>query len=180
MLQMRNSILLYSEKTLQKLDKINTKIEDLFQSEIDLENQHVKQISEIGIDFTAQKEHLSSQFKALYKLAEQTDKTFLNAVAAQEQKQHNGLDKLEKRLLKAQRRKLKNELDRLITIQNKLFPNGKLQERYVNFSDLYLSFGEEFFEVLFENLQPFDFSFSLIKMESSPKSLKEVYTTKQI
>lgn len=180
MLQMRNSVLLFSDKTHQKLKKLDLKIEDLFQSEIDLKNQHVKKISEINIDFSPQKEHLSNQFKSLYKLAEQTDKTFVNAVAAQEQKQHNGLDKLEKRLLKAQRRKLKNELDRVVGIQQKLFPNGNLQERVVNFSDLYLSFGDEFYKSLYQTLEPFDFRFSLIELDNIPESLNQKYTSKRI
>ena len=180
MLQMRNSVLLFSDKTHQKLNKLNIKIEDLFQSEINLKNQHTKQISQINIDFSPQKEHLSQQFKSLYKLAEQTDKSFLNAVAAQEQKQHNGLDKLEKRLLKAQRRKLKHELDRLTEIQHKLFPQNNLQERIVNFSELYLSYGDEFYNIIFENLDPFDFRFSLIEMETIPKSLNQKYTLKSI
>jgi uncharacterized protein YllA (UPF0747 family) len=145
-----------------------------------LKNQHTKQISKVKIDFSPQKAHLSQQFKSLYQLAEQTDKSFLNAVAAQEQKQHNGLDKLEKRLLKAQRRKLKNELDRLTEIQHKLFPNNNLQERVINFSELYLSYADEFYNIVFENLDPFDFRFSLIEMESIPKSLNQKYTLKSI
>lgn len=175
MLQMRNSVLLFSNKTHEKLKKINIEIEDLFQSEINLKNQHTKNISEIEIDFSPQKEHLSHQFKDLYKLAEQTDKTFLNAVAAQEQKQLNGLEKLEKRLLKAQRRKLKDELERLTGIQHNLFPGHNLQERVVNFSELYLSHGEEFMALLFETLNPFDYTFSLIELESIPRSLHQSY-----
>jgi len=179
-LQMRNSVLLFSDKTQKKLKKLNLKIKDLFQSEIDLKNQHVKMVSEIDIDFSPQKEHLSRQFNALYKLAEKTDKSFLNAVAAQEQKQHNGLDKLEKRLLRAQRRKLKDELDRLLVIQQKLFPEAKLQERVTNFSDIYLSYGDDFFRILFKALNPFDYRFSLIELKSIPKSLNHKYTSGHI
>lgn len=180
MLQMRDTALLFSEKMNQKLDKLNVKVEDLFQSEIDLKNQHTQRLSEIEIDFTPQKEHLVNQFKDLYQLAEQTDHSFYNAVAAQEQKQKNGLDKLEKRLLRAQRRKLKDELDRLMQIQTKLFPQNNLQERIVNFSELYLSFGDTFLNFLFDTLDPFEYSFSLIKMENMPASLDQTYTAKCI
>lgn len=177
MLQMRNSVLLYSKKTFNKLRKLDTTLEDLFQSEINLKNQRVKAISKIEIDFTPQKEQLSQQFKGLYRLAEQTDKSFLNAVAAQEKKQHNGLDKLEKRLLKAQRRKLTDELDRLVNLQAKLFPFSHLQERYVNFSDIYLTYGDTFIEFLMERLDPFQFQFSLLELATHPKSIPEKFTT---
>lgn len=177
MLQMRNSVLLYSKKTFNKLRKLDTTLEDLFQSEINLKNQRVKAISEIEIDFTPQKKQLSRQFEGLYRLAEQTDKSFLNAVAAQEKKQHNGLDRLEKRLLKAQRRKLTDELDRLVNLQAKLFPFSHLQERYVNFSDIYLTYGDTFIEFLMERLDPFQFQFSLLELATHPKSIPEKFTT---
>jgi len=177
MLQMRNSVLVHSEKTRNKLEKIGRSPKELFQSEIDLKNLHTKEISEINIDFSVQKKHLEEQFKALYKLAEQTDKSFLNAVAAQETKQKNGLDKLEKRLLKAERLKLKDELNRLILLQEKLFPNGNLQERYVNFSDLYLTYGDSFKSFLLENLDPFNYKFLLIELSTSPKSIPDKFTT---
>jgi bacillithiol biosynthesis cysteine-adding enzyme BshC len=177
MLQMRNSALLYSEKTFKKLDKLNIKLVDLFQSPIDLKNQHVKAISKIDIDFTAQKKYLSRQFDELYQLAQKTDKSFLNAVAAQEKKQHNGLDKLERRLLKAQRRKLEDETERLIFIQDKLFPQSNLQERYVNFSDIYLTYGHSFLDFVMDHLDPFQFKFSLLELSTSPKSIPDKFTT---
>jgi len=177
MLQMRNSALLVSKKSIKKLNKLDIKLEDLFQEPIDLKNQFVEKISEVEIDFSPQKRHLSDQFENLYKLAEKTDKSFLNAVAAQEKKQHNGLDKLEKRLLKAQRKKLEDETERLAKLQNKLFPDQNLQERYVNFSELYLSYGKDFIFFLLENLDPFDFEFSLLVLESQPKGLNQTHAS---
>lgn len=177
MLQMRNSVLLYSQKTLGKLKTLNIKLEDLFQSEIKLKNQHVKAISEIKIDFTPQKNHLSEQFAALYELARKTDKSFMNAVAAQEKKQHNGLDKLEKRLLKAQRRKLSEDLERLVNLQHKLFPHNKLQERYVNFSDIYLTYGDTFIDFLMDRLEPFNYNFSLLELVTHPRSIPQKFTS---
>ena len=46
-------------------------------------------------------------------------------------KQKKGLDNLEKRLLKAQKRKLEDHVTRMTEIQNELFPNQSLQERNV-------------------------------------------------
>ena len=65
------------------------------------------------------------------------------AVAAQERKQLNGLDHLEKRLLKAQKRKLKDELQRVVHIQDEVFPHQSLQERSINFSEFYQTYGQD-------------------------------------
>ncbi len=163
-LLLRNSVLLISEKQENKLEKLKLSKEDLFLKQHELVEKQTKRISEISIDFSPQKEHLKKQFEDLYKLAEKTDKSFLGAVAAQEQKQINGLKHLEKRLLKAQKRVLKDELERTIILQNELFPKGNLQERVKSFSEFYEVYGENFLKVLFENLKPLQLKFDVVKL----------------
>jgi uncharacterized protein YllA (UPF0747 family) len=88
----------------------------------------------------------------------------LGAVKAQEAKQKKGLDKLEKRLLKAQKRKLKDHVVRLTDLQNQLFPNQSLQERQLNFSELYLEYGQQLKHHLFDALDPLKQEFLVIKL----------------
>ena len=121
-----------------------------------------KDISAIDIDFSSQKNHLEQQFKGLYKLAKQTDKSFLGAVKAQEKKQLKGLENLEKRLLKAQKRKLEDQVSRITTLQNELFPGQSLQERNTNFSEFYLEYGEELIPNLIKNLEPLTGKFTIL------------------
>ena len=102
-------------------------------------------ISDIDIDFSSQRELLKDNFKAFHSLASQTDKSFLGAVEAQEKKQLKGLDNLEKRLLKAQRKKLQDEVVRATDIKNDLFPNNKLQERTAHFSSFVTGHGLVYF-----------------------------------
>ena len=164
-LLLRNSVLIKTDKQTQKLRKLNITLQDLFLRQDDLVNRQVKTLSEIDIGFTNQKEHLKQQFKNLYKLAEQTDNSFLGAVAAQEKKQINGLDNLEKRLLKAQKRKLNEQITRITNLQNELFPGQSLQERNLNFSELYLEFGEQLIQQLVLNLQPLKGEFLILNLD---------------
>ena len=154
MLLLRNSVLIKTEKQTLKLKKLNLTLRDLFLKQNDLVNQQIKKLSEIDIDFSNQKEHLNQQFKDLYALAKKTDKSFVGAVAAQEKKQINGLTHLEKRLLKAQKRKLNEQITRITELQNELFPRQSLQERNLNFSEIYLEFGEELIPKLMQELKP--------------------------
>lgn len=163
-LLLRNSVLLAPKKLVEELKELDVPIEDLFLSSNDLMTKQIRKISDIDIDFSRQKEFLKQQFKDLFELAKKTDKSFIGAVAAQEKKQLNGLDKLEKRLLKAQKRKFSGELDGLKNIQNRLFPSGSLQERELNFSTFYLENGEELLETIKENLNPLDPTFSVIEI----------------
>jgi bacillithiol biosynthesis cysteine-adding enzyme BshC len=166
MLLLRNSVLLAPKKLSKKLEKLNENIEALFLSPYDLEKKHTIQLSDIKIDFTPQREYLKKQFKDLYEVAKRTDKSFLGAVAAQEKKQLNGLDHLEKRLLKAEKRKLADQLNRLTSIQDELLPKESLQERTVNFSEFYLEFGDGLMKELKEKLNPLDHKFSIIELNS--------------
>ena len=109
-----------------------------------------------------EKEFLKEQFNELYELAKQTDVSFVGAVAAQEKKQLKGLANLEKRLLKAEKRKLKEKLNSFTTLQNELFPKQSLQERNMNFSELYLEFGKELIPMLKKELKPLNDEFIVV------------------
>ena len=164
-LLLRNSALIETERQNQKRQKLDISQADLFLKQHELINRKVRKISNIDINFTPQKEHLKQQFKHMYELAEQTDKSFLNAVKAQEVKQLKGLDHLEERLLKAQKRKLKDEVSRIAALQNELFPNKSLQERQTNFSEIYLEYGEDLIPALIKNLDPLELQFKIISFE---------------
>lgn len=153
-LLLRNSVLIQTESQFKKLQKLNISKEDIFLKKDTFINKKVRQISDIDIDFSEQKEHLKKQFEDLYKLAKQTDKSFLGAVEAQEKKQLKGLNKLEKRLLKAQKKALSDQVSRMTELQSQLFPNESLQERNANFSEFYLEYGEQLIDSLIQSLEP--------------------------
>ena len=161
-LLLRNSALLQDKKSDEKREKLQISPAELFLKQHELINRKVRKISNIDIDFSPQKEQLVRQFEGLYKLAEKTDKSFLGAVKAQEVKQLKGLENLEKRLLKAQKRKLSEEVGRIARIQNELFPNGSLQERQTNFSEFYLEYGDKLLKTLTEELNPLEQNFKIL------------------
>jgi bacillithiol biosynthesis cysteine-adding enzyme BshC len=161
-LLLRNSVLVISAKQREKLKKLDLAPRELFLKLNSLINKKIRDISNIDIDFSPQKSLLEEQFRELYSIAEQTDASFLGAVKAQEVKQKNGLERLEKRLLKAQKRKLKDHVQRMTEIQNELFPGQSLQERNKNFAELYLERGDALIPELIEALDPLDLQFGVL------------------
>jgi uncharacterized protein YllA (UPF0747 family) len=135
---------------------------DLFSKQADLVNTKTTEFSDFPIDLTHLKEQLQKQFITLYEVANKTDESFIGAVKAQEVKQIKGLENLEKRLLKAQKRKLSDILQRITDLQNELFPNQSLQERQTNFSEFYLENGDNIIPTLIEQLKPLDNKFDII------------------
>ncbi|MDE3741354.1 bacillithiol biosynthesis cysteine-adding enzyme BshC [Maribacter polysaccharolyticus] len=161
----RNSALVLSEKQQLKLDKMKVSIADLFLKRNSFINKKIREISNIEIDFSPQRRFLQEHFKSMYDIASKTDASFLGAVKAQEVKQLKGLDHLEKRLLKAQKRKLKDHVGRMTQIQDELFPGRSLQERNLNFSELYLEYGEALLPMLFKRLDPLQLEFAILTAE---------------
>ena len=162
MLLVRNSVVLTSQKQVEKIDKLNLTWSNLFANQQELFNSKTKEFSSYTINFSSQKEHLKKQFESLYKIAETTDASFLGAVKAQETKQIKGLENLEKRLLKAEKRVHSDKLERILLLQNELFSNQNLQERKANFSEFYLEYGSSFVEKLLLELKPLNHEFKVM------------------
>jgi len=163
-LLLRNSVLLTSKKQAEKADKLELSWSDLFSKQKVLLDSKTKELSQFKVDFFEQKEHLKKQFENLYTIANQTDKSFIGAVKAQEIKQIKGLEHLEKRLLKAEKRIYTEKLERIVFLQNELFPNQSLQERKANFSEFYLEFGNTLIEELLTELNPLSQEFKIITL----------------
>ncbi|HCD98908.1 MAG TPA: bacillithiol biosynthesis cysteine-adding enzyme BshC, partial [Flavobacteriaceae bacterium] len=93
-----------------------------------------------------------------------TDASFLGAVQAQEVKQMKGINSLEKKLLLAQKRKLKDQVARLSQLHESLFPGQSLQERNTNFSEFYAQYGSQLLHTLQKELDPLKNGFSIISL----------------
>lgn len=161
-LLLRNSVLLATEKQAAKLDNLGLAWTDMFSKQAELVNRKVKSITAFQLDFSEQKEFLKQQFEKLKDIAAKTDISFTGAVKAQEIKQLKGLENLEKRLLKAEKRIHNDQLERVTQIQDELFPNKALQERYANFAEFYLEHDGKLINDLLKHLKPLEQEFNVI------------------
>jgi len=163
-LLLRNSVQVISENQQKKLNNLNISVEELFLKQHDLLAKKVTENAEISLDFSMQRKQLVAQFKKLKAVAKKTDVSFIGAVNAQEKKQLKGLDTLEKRLLRAEKRRQKELVTRIIEIQNQLLPNQSLEERQRNFSGYYLEYGDAFIKALKVSLKPLQLEFTILEM----------------
>jgi uncharacterized protein YllA (UPF0747 family) len=124
----------------------------------------LKNSQKYDFDLTNMKTIISKNFQKLHEISKKTDKSFLGALKAQEQKQIKGIENLEKRLIKAEKRNKKDKLKRLNQIRDELFPNNNLQERELNFSEFYQYQGDQFIDTLFKKIDPFNNKFLVITL----------------
>ena len=162
MVYLRNSISLIPAKLISKLRRINLEISDLFLPMDELSRRYVARNTGLEIDFSAQITHLKKQFEQLYLMAEQTDASFMGAVGAQEKKQIKGLERLQQRLMRAEKRKHAQDIQRLAKMREWLFPEGTLQERKENMSWGLTQIGPEFLALLKNHIDPSDHRFTLL------------------
>lgn len=163
-LLLRNSVLISTLKQQQKMEKLEISIEEIFKKQQVLIKDKVLENSQLDYQFSETRTQLEKQFKELRKVAEETDNSFIGAVNAQEIKQLKGLDNLEKRLLRAEKKNQKDRVERMIELQNQLFPNQSLEERQRNFSDYYLEYGSDLIPVLKKSLKPLQLEFTVLTM----------------
>jgi bacillithiol synthase len=164
-LLLRNSVVIASEKTKKRLTKSGLVWEDLFCSPQELTTRLVSQLSANTIDFGALTEQLKQQFSLLYAQAMNTHPSFLTALKAQESKQIKGLQALEKRFQKAKVKLNQDAVDRILALQNEVFPDQKLLERQTNFSDYYSLHGTYFIELLTKQLDPMSLKFCTLFLD---------------
>ena len=162
-LSVRSSVLLVSKKQIEKCKKFKISISNLFDKSNNLKQLYLRKNSKINIDLSVQKNAIKENFLQLNELIKLTDKSFSGAVKAQEKKQINGIENLEKRLIRAEKRVHEDSLSRLITLKNELFPNDSFQERQVNFSSFFNKSELDFIKILTDNLDPFNKDFLILE-----------------
>lgn len=85
------------------------------------------------------------------------------AVLARIRKQ---LVNLEKKMLRAEKRKMQDQVQRIINLKNSIFPDYKLQERQDNFVGYYAALGPQYLDVLYNNIAPLRNQFLVISQQA--------------
>ncbi len=161
-LLLRNSVLWIEDKQRDKLKKMDVDVVDLFLDIEQIVNRYVEKNAEVEVELKEERKQLETLFDSIEKKAVQRDKSLEKVVGAERQKSLNSLEMLEKRLLKSEKQRFEVSTNQLRSIHAKLFPAGKLQERYSNFLQYYVKYGDGFIETLKQHLDPTNVSFSII------------------
>jgi len=142
----RNSVLLLSEKTLGRLERLDLEVSDFFMNFAKVVGNKFLSDSELSPLLLEQKEQLKDSMELLKASAYKTDKTFLNLVSAEEKRQLRSFERMHKRLLRAEKIKHQEKLARLEALFLEVHPGGIWQERVLNFSVFYAYYGADWLQ----------------------------------
>lgn len=152
----RNSILFVKGKTLNKISKLGLSVEDFFTNFEKIKEKKILENSEIPLLLKEQEEMIQNNFNQLKKVAASTDPSFGNLVKAEEVRQLKSLKNMQKRLLRAEKIKQAELIERLQNLYQEIHPASNWQERVYNFSVFYADEGKDWLETCLEETDATD------------------------
>jgi bacillithiol biosynthesis cysteine-adding enzyme BshC len=166
MLVPRNFVMLLDDTISEKLNKLGLEPEDVFLSVNEMAVKYISSISGDKVSFNAEREQLKMQHKSIEEKLSLVDKSLPSAAGAELKRQVNALDALEKKMLRAFKKKNEEAVGQIQKLKDKLLPGNALQERHDNFIPSYLKHGKAFISELKNNLDPFDKRFIILSEKS--------------
>jgi bacillithiol biosynthesis cysteine-adding enzyme BshC len=146
---LRNSFILQNDRAKKLIYKLNLQLVDLFKPEIELFNRMVKQESTNQLTIKDEIEQVEDLYNQIGKIVNTVDSTLDAHIKNLEAKAIYNLAELEKKILRAEKRKFKQIEKDIITLRSILFPNNNLQERIENFSTYYAKEGSAFLDRIY-------------------------------
>ncbi|MBK9192258.1 MAG: bacillithiol biosynthesis cysteine-adding enzyme BshC [Crocinitomicaceae bacterium] len=157
MLRVRDSVFNLTEKQNAELETHNLKIYDLQKNIAHLMNEIVLQKSGDSFSIEQELKNLEELNNRINSKVQKADPTMSSMVNAEFAKFRSGIEKVESKMMKALRQKEENTSNRLLKIQEKLFPENHFQERHDNFLSWYFSDSNRIFDlmsVIFSDKKP--------------------------
>jgi bacillithiol biosynthesis cysteine-adding enzyme BshC len=165
MLILRNSFLFINAQQAARIYELGFAATDLFKSVQTLINEWVKRNA--GKQLTLTEEIICLQKLYTEELAAITDKidVTLHAHVLNLGKQaQKGLIELEKKMLRAEKKKYEARQRQINKLKAQLFPNGNLQERVENLSLFYARYGKEFIEITYQYSLTLEEEFAIVQL----------------
>ncbi|MEK6846341.1 MAG: bacillithiol biosynthesis BshC, partial [Nanoarchaeota archaeon] len=154
-LVLRNSFLIVEKKWQERIAHLGFTVEDFFLPEQELMNKLVAKESKHSTKLNLPDRQaggslteLEQMYESFKKQAAAVDSSLEKHVSALKQQTVYRLQELEKKMLRAEKRKFADQQRQIHAIKEHLFPGEGLQERRENLSYYYAKWGREFIQQL--------------------------------
>lgn len=161
-LLLRNSFLIVEQETGRLIKKLDISNEALFEDETHLLGEIIKKHSKQQLTLEKEITQLNTLYQQINKIAGDIDVTLSVHVKAIEKKAENAIMNLEKKMIRAEKRKHGEQAIQLQKIKSTLFPKNNLQERVENILPYYAKYGSAFIEMIYKQSPTFDQKFGIL------------------
>lgn len=160
---LRQSFLVSNPDANKLQQKIGLTDEEIFQPTEQLVQYFVKQHATNDLELKALEKEMQTVFEQIKEKATKIDGTLRASADAALTKMKYQMHVMEKKMLRAEKRNMADQVSQIYKLRNKLFPNNSLQERYDTFMPFYLEKGQLFFDELLEATLPYGDKFVILK-----------------
>lgn len=150
-LVLRNSFLLVPPHWVEKMAQMGLGFADLFRPAEELVSDLVRRDSDHTLTLEGEIAAANNYYEALKALARPVDPTLEQHVEALQARAVEPIRLLEKKLLRAEKRKFGDQRRQLYALKAALFPHDNLQERIGNFMPWYAALGPDFIRALYRH-----------------------------
>lgn len=157
----RNFGMVVEHETARKFGKTGLELADLFEEKNYLFNHWVLKNSPRNLTVGNERLEIVRIFEALKERAQSIDRTLAPLVGAEGKRALDSLEKIERKLLRAEKRLHADKLRQIESVKDTLFPGGGLQERTENFMN-FSQRDPDFIPKLLSAFDPFDFQFNVL------------------
>ena len=164
-LQLRNSFLFIKEKQCQQWNGLAFKMTDIFKSTLDLEMEYVKIQAKENLALTEHIASLTQLYTSIQEDVIKIDASLGNHALNLSVQAQKKLELLEKKMVRAEKRKQHTSISRIHSIKGELFPSNSLQERVENMVEWVGTYDWEWVETIMENSKAMQSGFSIIAIE---------------
>lgn len=162
MLIVRNSFLFISKELQAIATKLQLSNTDLFKPELELINKLVKRDSTLQLTIEKEKQQMLVLYEAIKKIAATIDTTLQTHTDALQTQSLNKITTLEKKMLRAEKKKFAAQHRQLQKLKIQLFPANNLQERSANLLPFYALYGKAFIEMMYNNSKGLNQEFGIL------------------
>jgi bacillithiol biosynthesis cysteine-adding enzyme BshC len=163
-LVLRNSFLVVNEHAKLLIDKLKIASTDIFKTNFYLINQLVKKESQQQLSLSNEMAELEIFYKKLGSLAQKVDATLIGHTEALKARALKLVSSLEKKMLRAEKRKFQEMQLQVDHLKSMLFPSGNLQERTENFSIFHSQQGREWLQSIYRMSPSLEQRFTLAEI----------------
>lgn len=150
---LRNSFMIVGKKESFKMNSMQLDSADFFKPSNVIIEELVKKESAVALNLEEEKKLLASLYHNINVSATAVDVTLQQHVESLSIQALTRIEKLERKMLRAEKKKFEAQQRQIHKIKEKLFPSGTLQERVDNVLPYYSLWGKGFIEMLYENLK---------------------------
>ncbi|MGM0581483.1 MAG: bacillithiol biosynthesis cysteine-adding enzyme BshC [Bacteroidota bacterium] len=160
----RNFGMIIPNRIRHKIKKLKLKDVDLFTEREQLKKQITKKITAQKLNLNDERQELNAILGKIKHFAGEVDMSLSQMTEAETEKVSNALDKIEKKMLAAEKRKHSDKMRQIDEVKDFLFPGNGLQERKENFLSFYNS-DEKFIKKLTKAFDPLNLQFHIMRWD---------------